>query len=149
VPESPAEPPSAAAEADRLRIVVVDDNRDAVESLAMLLECDGHMTRVATDGPSGVEQIASFRPDAALVDIGLPGFDGYEVARRVRGAPGGADILLVAITGWGQESDKQLAQAAGFDHHITKPLAYDKLADLLLQFARTGSSASTRQSSLR
>jgi CheY-like chemotaxis protein len=67
----------------------------------------------------------------------------------VRDAPGVADILLVAITGWGQESDKRLAKAAGFDHHITKPLAYEKLADLLLQFARTGSSASTRRSPLR
>jgi CheY-like chemotaxis protein len=120
-----------AREAAMRRILVVDDNLDAAESLAMLLEMDGHETAQAHDGQQALEMARSFSPQVILLDIGLPLMNGYEVARRVREQPWGRKTKLIAVTGWGQEQDRQQAIAAGFDHHLTKPLDPARLAALL------------------
>ena len=112
------------------RIVVIDDNTDAAESLAMLLRLKGHEVHVAYDGPGGVALALKTRPDCVLVDIGLPGIDGYEVAKRLRAQEGGR-MLLVALTGYGQEEDRIRSGQAGFDHHLVKPVAQNVLEDLL------------------
>ncbi|HUJ01292.1 MAG TPA: ATP-binding protein [Usitatibacter sp.] len=103
------------------RILVVDDNRDAADSLCMLLKSRGHEVRVAYDGLEAVGSAVAFHPDVVLLDIGLPKLSGYEAARRIREA-GGAQALLIAVTGWGQEEDRRRARDAGFDHHLTKPV---------------------------
>jgi signal transduction histidine kinase/ActR/RegA family two-component response regulator len=113
------------------RVLVADDNRDAADSLAMILEMAGHDVRVVHDGLSAVSVAHSFRPDAALLDIGMPQLNGYEVARALRKEPWGAGITLIALTGWGQESDRQKAMDAGFDRHLTKPIDPDALETLL------------------
>ncbi|MDG3008329.1 PAS domain-containing hybrid sensor histidine kinase/response regulator [Paludisphaera mucosa] len=112
-----------------LRLLVVEDNPDAALGLAMLLEASGHEVATAYDGPSAVELARSVRPDAVLSDIGLPGMDGYEVARRLRGD--GAGALLIAISGYGQEEDRRRSREAGFDHHFIKPVDYESLSELL------------------
>ena len=103
------------------RVLVVDDNVDAAETLAMLARLHGHEVRIAHTGPSGLEAARNYHPEIVLLDIGLPGLDGYEVARRLRNEPGGDQILLVAVTGYGREEDRSRARAAGFDHHLIKP----------------------------
>lgn len=103
-------------------ILIVDDNADAATSLATLLSLEGHDTSVAPDGPSALSTIEASAPDVVLLDIGLPGMDGYEVARRVCQQPRLSKVKLVALTGWGQDHDRKLAKAAGFDHHLTKPV---------------------------
>jgi signal transduction histidine kinase/ActR/RegA family two-component response regulator len=113
------------------RILVVDDNRDAVDALAMMLRLNGSDVEVAYDGPSGLATAQSFRPDAIVLDIGLPGMDGYEVARRLRTRPETADKLIVAVTGYGQKEDRERAHAAGFDHHLVKPIESETLIRLL------------------
>ena len=112
------------------RILVVDDSIDAAESMAILLRNDGHHVTVAHDGVTALELAASERPSTVLLDIGLPGIDGYEVCRRVRelGLP---DLTIVAMTGYGQEKDRQRAKAAGFDTHTVKPVQYDELRKIL------------------
>jgi signal transduction histidine kinase len=112
------------------RILVVDDNRDSAESLAILLRLRGHEVSVAHDGPKALELAARERPDILLVDIGLPGMDGYEVCRRVR-AMGLTEARMIALTGFGQERDRLRAQAAGFDHHAVKPVAMPELTRML------------------
>lgn len=107
---------------DKRRVLVVDDNRDAAESLAMLLEISGYEVRVAYDGMQALEELERFHPDVVLLDIGMPGLDGYEVARRMRASPRGKAVRLVALTGWGQGQDKCRAAEAGFDEHLTKPV---------------------------
>jgi signal transduction histidine kinase/DNA-binding response OmpR family regulator len=113
------------------RVLVVDDNKDAAESLALLLGVAGHQTRVCHDGPSCLQAAAEFRPEAVLLDIGLPGMDGYEVARRLRANPATGRALLVALTGYGQADDLRRAREAGFNHHFVKPADLDALAALL------------------
>jgi CheY-like chemotaxis protein len=113
------------------RILVADDNRDAASSLATLLSLDGHQIRVANDGEQALAEADSFRPHVALLDIGMPRKNGYEVAREIRARPWGRDMLLVAVTGWGQSEDKRRAKDAGFDHHFTKPLDLDALSAFL------------------
>ena len=108
------------------RVLVVDDNADAADSLAMLLTVRGDEVRVAYDGEEALFAEQDFKPDVLLLDIGMPKLSGYEVARRVRDARG-PGILLVAITGWGQEEDRLRAREAGFDHHFTKPVDYAAL----------------------
>lgn len=117
-----------------LRILVIDDNVDAAESLAMLLELNGHTTRFAHDGASGVQCATTFKPDVVLSDIGLPDISGYEVAKALRKDPTGRAMLLIATTGWGQEKDKDMAKAAGFDKHFTKPLDFQALKRFLHQY---------------
>ena len=113
------------------RILVVDDNRDSAESLAMLLEMSGNQTQTAHDGLKALEAAAKFRPDAMLLDIGLPELNGYEVCRRVRAQPGGERMVLIALTGWGQDQDRQKSTAAGFDSHLVKPVDINALMELL------------------
>ncbi|MDC0668419.1 hybrid sensor histidine kinase/response regulator [Nannocystis radixulma] len=122
-------PPTAPTRLSPQRIVIVEDNTDGREMLRQLLEFVGHQVEEAADGPTGVEKILGWRPTVALVDIGLPGFDGYEVARRVRAAEhDGPRPLLIALTGYGLEGDRKAARAAGFDHHLTKPVSPKDLA---------------------
>ena len=113
------------------RVLIADDNRDAAESLAMLLELEGHEVKLVHDGRHALALIEASPPDVALLDIGMPLVDGYEVARRVRGDTRSRHILLIAVTGWGQEQDKARAMAAGFDLHFTKPIEPQKLIELL------------------
>lgn len=112
------------------RIVLIDDNRDGAESLAMLLRLKGHEVHVAYDGPSGMVLAQKTRPDCVLIDIGLPGMDGYEVARGLR-AGDATGTLLVALTGYGQSEDKRRSQQAGFDYHLVKPVPHEVLDELL------------------
>jgi len=114
------------------RIVIIEDNADFREGLRLLLESWGHRVEEAGGGAEGVDVIRRARPEIVLVDLGLPGIDGYEVARAVRSAPGGDAILLVAITGYGGESDRRRAMEAGFDVHLTKPVSPRELASTLL-----------------
>jgi PAS domain S-box-containing protein len=113
------------------RILVADDNQDAADSLAMLLELGGHEVRVAHDGRAALSVAQAFRPDIALLDIGMPHLNGYEVAQALRREPWGANMGLIALTGWGQETDRQRAIAAGFDRHLTKPVDTAALEALL------------------
>ncbi|HZZ12730.1 MAG TPA: PAS domain S-box protein [Paraburkholderia sp.] len=105
-----------------LRVAVVDDNADAADSLAMVLELEGHDVRTAADGVAGLALVGEFAPQVVILDIGLPLMNGYEVARRIRENHPDRAILLIAVTGWGQQQDKQTAGAAGFDYHFTKPV---------------------------
>jgi PAS domain S-box-containing protein len=113
------------------RILIVDDNKDSADSLALLLEITGNKTYMAHDGVEAVEAIEKHRPDVVLLDIGLPRLDGHEVCRRVREQPWGKDIVVIALTGWGQEDDRRKSEEAGFNGHLVKPVDYDKLLELL------------------
>jgi CheY-like chemotaxis protein len=113
------------------RILVVDDNRDAADMLATLLATLGATTHVAHSGDAALSVLESFRPDVVLLDIGMPDLDGYEVARRIRAHPEHCHALLIALTGWGQAQDQARSRAAGFDHHLIKPLDVDRLRELL------------------
>ena len=115
----------------RRRVLIADDNRDAAESLATLLRLEGHEVGVAYDGQQALATFRELRPEFALLDIGMPKLSGYEVARLVREGPLSRSVTLVAVTGWGQDSDKASALAAGFNHHLTKPVEFDRLSDLL------------------
>ena len=114
-----------------LRILVVDDNRDAAESMGLVLARAGADVEVAHDGASALERVDRFHPAIILLDIGMPGLDGYEVARRIRAQPATRDVMLVALTGWGQAEDRRRSFEAGFDHHLTKPAGIDELRALL------------------
>lgn len=113
------------------RLLVVDDNRDAAESMSMLLELWGHDVAYAYDGPSALQTAEQWHPQAVFLDIGLPGMDGYEVAEKLRELPNAKDAVLIAITGYGQEDDRLRSQRAGIDHHLVKPVAPDALRDLI------------------
>jgi CheY-like chemotaxis protein/two-component sensor histidine kinase len=113
------------------RILVVDDNRDAADSLALLLRLDGHDVRVAYAGRPAIEAAHGFQPEIAILDLGLPDLSGYDVARLLRQDPALGSTRLIALTGWGQDEHKQRALEAGFDHHITKPVDLAHLAALL------------------
>ena len=120
-----------AAPSPRRRVLVVDDNRDASESLARLLDLAGYDVRVAYDGPAALELAQLYRPDAVLLDIGLPQLDGYEVARRLREQPATEHVLLIALTGYGHEQDRCRSREAGFDHHLVKPVDPNAIQQLL------------------
>ena len=122
--------PAAPAERGQ-RVLVADDNVDAAQTLAMLLQLHGHDTRVAHDGRAALAAFAAFAPDVALLDIGMPELNGFQVAERIRAQPRGADVRLVALTGWGQDHDRREALAAGFDRHFTKPVDPDALLRLI------------------
>ena len=126
----PAEPTAMTAFPAR-RILIVDDNQDASDTLGTLLETLGATVRVAHTGRQALDVLDEFGPDSVLLDIGMPDMDGYEVARRIRANAKHAEVLLIALTGWGQEGDQRMAQLAGFDHHIVKPLRLEKLRELL------------------
>ena len=127
-PEAAAEP---AAPVSPRRVLVVDDNFDTAETMALALELFGCETRMAHTAAAALDVAAEFAPDVALLDIGLPDYNGYELARRLRALPSGLDITLVAATGWGQDKDRTLALDAGFDHHLTKPIDFEQLRLLL------------------
>jgi PAS domain S-box-containing protein len=110
------------AHATALRILVVDDNRDSADSLAMMLRVLGNDTRTAYDGEEAVAAAAEYCPDVILLDLGMPKLNGYEACRRIREQPFGKDVIVIAQTGWGQDEDRQRSKAAGFDHHMVKPL---------------------------
>jgi signal transduction histidine kinase/DNA-binding response OmpR family regulator len=120
-PEAPETAPSTAASEPRRRILVVDDNSDAAESIAWLLRAAGHEVRTARDGNEAIASAEAFPPQVALLDIGLPGMDGYELARRLRQKLDAGNTVLIALTGYGQDRDIQRSKQAGFDHHLVKP----------------------------
>jgi CheY-like chemotaxis protein len=113
------------------RVVIIDDNADAAAMLAMLIGDLGGEVHVAHDGAAGAELVQRIRPDVVLLDIGMPAMDGYETCRRIRSESSVRDLFIVALTGWGQEQDKQRAHDAGFDAHLTKPADPASLARLL------------------
>jgi CheY-like chemotaxis protein len=117
--------------AARLRILVVDDNLDSAASLAMLLTLEGNETRTANDGLEALDVAATFRPDVILLDIGMPRLNGYEVCRRIRQQAWGKNMVVIALTGWGQEEDKRRSLAAGVDSHLIKPVDHAALKKLL------------------
>jgi CheY-like chemotaxis protein len=112
-------------------VPVVDDNKDLAESLAMLLEVRGHQVCVAPDGPAALAAAERFAPEVVLLDLSLPGMDGYEVARRLRRLPGAGRVALVALTGWPQEEDRRRSVGAGFDEYLVKPADLATLQALL------------------
>jgi CheY-like chemotaxis protein len=113
------------------RILVVDDNQDSARSLAMLLKITGHETHTAHDGLEAFEAAEKLRPNIVLLDIGLPKLNGHEVCRRIRQQPWGTDMVLIALTGWGQDDDRRKSIDAGFDAHLVKPVEYSDLMNLL------------------
>ena len=125
------EAPAAAPAGTPRRILVVDDNRDSAESLALLLAMLGHETRIAHDGLDALEAAERFRPDVMLLDIGLPKLNGYEACRRIREQAWGRQMMIVALTGWGQDDDRRRSSEAGFDEHLVKPVDYARLTALL------------------
>lgn len=131
-PEPPAAPAKRTANR-QAKVMVVDDNRDVAQTLASLIKHHGYQVEIAHDGPSAVERAAEYRPDLLLIDIGLPGIDGYEVARRLRSLNGFDKAVLAALTGFGQEEHRQRAEEAGFDHRLVKPLRSETLLALLAQ----------------
>ena len=129
--ESAAEPGKAIPPPPGIRVLVVDDNHDAAEVLALLLESMGLNAKTVNSGPAALAAIPDYRPNALLMDIGMPGMSGYDVARRIREQPEFNGIKLVALTGWGQEEDRRLSRDAGFDYHLTKPVDSRILKDLI------------------
>jgi PAS domain S-box-containing protein len=123
--------PCAAPPSRSLDVLLADDNEDAATSLALLLELHGHRVRIVHDGAEAVRAAGESMPDAVLLDIGMPAMDGYEAARRIRALPTATGVRLIALTGWGQERDRQRAEAAGFDMHFTKPVAFTVLQEAL------------------
>jgi CheY-like chemotaxis protein len=126
-------PPAQPREADapRRRILVVDDNQDAARLLSTLLNLSGHTTHMEHDGLAAVSAAESFRPELILLDLGLPKLSGHDAARRIRQQPWGQAMILVALTGWGQEEDRRKSSEAGFDHHLVKPVDHAQLNRLI------------------
>jgi CheY-like chemotaxis protein len=124
----------------RCRVLVVDDNVDSAQSMSLLLGLEGYVVECAYDGEEALARAAQFGPDVVLLDLGLPRFSGYEVARRLRGEAGGVplpdDVLLVAVSGYGRERDRQAAREAGFDLHLTKPADPDEVLRVLVERRR-------------
>jgi signal transduction histidine kinase len=133
---SASERPGSAM-AEPLRILIVDDNMDSAESLALLMRMAGHEVRTAYEGLSAVAEARTFMPDVVVLDIGLPGMDGYEVAHRLRQEPGGDRLMLLALTGYGQEEDRRRSREAGFDHHLVKPINLERFQELLESWCRS------------
>jgi signal transduction histidine kinase len=151
LPIAPAHPVAREAEPEAAppiptpkRILAADDNRDAAESLAALLELEGHEVRVVFDGEAAIESTRSFVPDIALLDIGMPKRNGFDVARHIRTQPWGAACYIVALTGWGQERDRARAREAGFDAHLVKPVEPGALSRLLANGGRGPGDGATR-----
>lgn len=132
---------TAPAPASPLRILVVDDNHDSAESMSLLLQCDGHDVTTAYSGEAALALVETVRPEAILLDIGMPGMMGYEVAQRLRSRASQPAPLLIAVTGYGRDSDVERARAAGFDHHLVKPVDYARLRALLAACGGTATGA--------
>lgn len=131
----PAPPAEPAPQPHQLRVLVVDDNRDSADSMGMLLSVQGYAVRQAYTGSEALALLESFEPDAVLLDIGLPEMSGYEVAARMRKLPAGQNLSIIAMTGYGQDEDRERSAAAGFSHHLVKPVPLDALHDLLAGIA--------------
>jgi CheY-like chemotaxis protein len=129
--DTPSERGDPASPSSNCRILVVDDNRDSALSLAMMLKIMGHDTSCAHDGMAAVEVAESFRPDVVLLDIGLPKMNGYDACRHIRAQPWGKGMVLIALTGWGQDEDKLHSKEAGFNFHMIKPVDPEALAKML------------------
>jgi CheY-like chemotaxis protein len=125
--------PLQGQDTDRIPVLIVDDNVDSAESLSRLLQMLGYRTRTGNDGLEAVQLAESFRPLVVLLDIGLPGLSGHDAARRIRAEPWGRDMLLIALSGWGQEDDRRKSREAGFDHHFVKPVDLEALTALLVR----------------
>jgi CheY-like chemotaxis protein len=145
--EQTAEVPVMIADGPAGRILVVDDNRDAAGSLAMVLNSSGHSVRTANSGEQALQIGAAESPDAVVLDIGMPGMNGYEVARRIRQEPWGRSVFLVALTGWGQKEDIERAITAGFDFHMTKPADPERIEQVLGQFLKSRATGAAVQES--
>jgi PAS domain S-box-containing protein len=142
VPISAHQPPAMEPRpttARSLRVLVVDDNVDAAESLAMLLRASGHQVRTVYDGPQAREAALDYRPEVVLLDLGLPGLDGYEVAKQMRKQSVLQNVVLIALTGYGQEMDQQRSHEAGFAYHLVKPTDFNKLLEILATSAENAS----------
>jgi CheY-like chemotaxis protein/two-component sensor histidine kinase len=127
--------PEAAPRSEKLKVLVVEDNKDAADSLCDILEFMGYDVRHASTGPVGIETACAFDPRVVLCDIGLPGMDGYQVAERLRSEPKFKDTVLVALTGYGQAEDREKTRNAGFDHHLVKPVDPERIRELLSEVA--------------
>jgi CheY-like chemotaxis protein len=125
-----------AGDGSTMRILIVEDNADARELLSDALASKGHEVRAASDGPAALHVLEEWQPDVALLDIGLPGITGHEVARRMRADPQLRRVPLVALTGWGQENDRRLSADSGIDHHLTKPVDLEQLERVLAAVIR-------------
>jgi CheY-like chemotaxis protein len=125
--------PEEATAAPPRRVLVVDDNEDAAESLAMLLGLNGNETHLAHDGEAALAAAERYRPDLILLDIGMPRMNGHEVCRRLRTQPWGKDLKVIALTGWGQEQDRRMTAEAGFDGHLVKPVDAATLNEVLAE----------------
>jgi CheY-like chemotaxis protein len=146
MPAQATEPPVAETVAmttprSSVRVLIVDDNRDGAQSLALMLDLEGHEVRTAADGFEALEIGEEFQPNVVLLDIGMPGIDGYETARRLRTRPWAQSALLCAQTGWGQEDDKRRARSAGFDRHLVKPVDPEELNRILAEVSQANSRA--------
>jgi CheY-like chemotaxis protein len=126
-----SDPTDPAASRISRRVLVVDDNADSAESMAMLLRLQGNVVETALDGESALDIAERFRPDAILLDLGMPKINGYEVCEQVRRRAWGRDVLVIAQTGWGQSQDRARSAAAGFDAHLTKPVDPDAVQEML------------------
>jgi CheY-like chemotaxis protein len=120
------------------RILVVDDNRDAAETLAMMLRLEGNEVSTAFDGESAIAATAQFNPEVVLMDLGMPKVDGYEAARAIRRDRSAAEVVLIALTGWGGDVDRRLSEEAGFDRHLVKPVMPTELLELLSSLPPSG-----------
>jgi len=118
-----------------LRLVVADDNVDTAHSLSLLLEALGHEAKIAHNGVQALGLAHEFQPDAMIIDIGMPGLDGHDLARRIRAEPWGKELLLIAASGWGQDEDKERSREAGFNLHLVKPVELETLEALLATIA--------------
>lgn len=119
---------------DRLRVVVADDGKNAADIIAMFFEMEGHDVRVAYDGAAAVEISASFRPHLVVMDIGMPGMDGFEASRRIRDLPEGHEIVIIALSGHDREEDKARCGEAGFNRHLSKPVHPEDLRNLIQSY---------------
>jgi CheY-like chemotaxis protein len=124
---APAQPAGARSR----KVLLADDNADALETMAALLEIEGHVVQTATDGNRALVAGEQLRPDVAILDIGMPHLNGYEAAAKIRETDWGRGVVLIALTGWGQEQDQARAREAGFDHHCTKPVDIERLLQLV------------------
>jgi CheY-like chemotaxis protein len=131
IPGQAATPTAAPTIRSGLKVLVVDDNVDTARTLSLLLQGLGCATQEVHDGPQVMDAAKSFRPDAILLDIGLPGLDGYQIARLIRQTPELSDVQLIAVTGYGQRQDRERSRDAGFDDHLVKPVQFDSLVETL------------------
>jgi len=120
----------------RQRVLVVDDNKDSAQTLAMMLKIMGNDIRTAHDGLEAVEKAQEYLPNVILLDLGMPKLNGYDVCRRIREEAWGSSMVIIALTGWGQAEDRQRTKEAGFDHHLVKPVDVAKLQELLGEAAK-------------